>query len=138
MKKYGIINVQLAGYIAGLGHKDLFMVGDAGMPVPKDVPIVDLALCGGVPTFVQVMDAICDEVEIEGYTIAGEIAVSNEPLLNYIREKLKAAKEEMIGHDELKKRSHRVKFAVRTGEFTPYPNIIIKAGVAFKPLIPAV
>ena len=30
MKKRGIINAQLAGLIAGLGHKDTFMIGDGG------------------------------------------------------------------------------------------------------------
>ena len=29
MKKHGILNAQLAGYIAALGHKDTFMIGDA-------------------------------------------------------------------------------------------------------------
>ena len=131
MKKRGIINAQLAGLIAGLGHKDTFMIGDGGMPIPKGVEIVDLALCGGVPTFRQVMDAVLDEAEIESYTIAKEIVEKNPELLSYIREKLPEAEEEMILHTELKERSARVKFAVRTGEFTPYPNIILRAGVAF-------
>lgn len=131
MKKRGIINAQLAGLIAGLGHKDTFMIGDGGMPIPKGVEIVDLALCGGVPTFRQVMDAVLDEAEIESYTIAKEIVEKNPELLSYIREKLPEAEEEMILHTELKERSALVKFAVRTGEFTPYPNIILRAGVAF-------
>ena len=38
MKKHGILNAQLAGYIAALGHKDLFMVGDAGMPILPGYP----------------------------------------------------------------------------------------------------
>ena len=130
-EKRGIINAQLAGLIAGLGHKDTFMIGDGGMPIPKGVEIVDLALCGGVPTFRQVMDAVLDEAEIESYTIAKEIVEKNPELLSYIREKLPEAEEEMILHTELKERSARVKFAVRTGEFTPYPNIILRAGVAF-------
>ena len=131
MKKRGIINAQLAGLIAGLGLKDIFMIGDGGMPIPKGVEIVDLALCGGVPTFRQVMDAVLDEAEIESYTIAKEIVEKNSELLTYIREKLPEAEEEMILHTELKERSAQVKFAVRTGEFTPYPNIILRAGVAF-------
>lgn len=130
-EKRGIINAQLAGLIAGLGHKDAFMIGDGGMPIPKGVEIVDLALCGGVPTFRQVMDAVLDEAEIESYTIAKEIVEKNPELLTYIREKLPEAEEEMILHTELKERSAQVKFAVRTGEFTPYPNIILRAGVAF-------
>lgn len=131
MKKSGILNAQLIGLIAALGHKDTFMVGDAGMPIPKGVPIVDLALCGGVPTFRQTMDAILAETEIEGYVIAEEIDEKNPELLTYIHEKLPEAEEEKISHIELKKMSAECRFAVRTGEFTPYPNIILRAGVAF-------
>ena len=47
MKKSGILNAQLIRCIAELGHKDLFMIGDAGMPIPKGVEIVDLVVCGG-------------------------------------------------------------------------------------------
>ncbi len=131
MKKKGILNAQLAGYIAALGHKDLFMIGDAGMPIPPGVPIVDLVLTAGVPTFEQAMDAILDEAVVEGYTIAEEIIENNPRLLSYIREKLPEAEETMISHTELKAMSAKVRFAVRTGEFTPYPNIILRAGVAF-------
>lgn len=131
MKKGGILNTQLIGWIASLGHMDLFMVGDAGMPIPKGVPVVDLALCGGVPTFRQTMEAILGETVVEGYTVADEIVEKNPELLAYIRGKLKGAEEIFVPHSELKKMSADVKFAVRTGEFTPYPNIILRAGVAF-------
>lgn len=131
MKKKGIMNVQLAGYIAGLGHKDTFMIGDGGMPIPAGVPIVDLALCGGVPTFIQTMDAILEETEVEYYTLAEEIVEKNPALLEYIQTKLSGVESEMIPHTELKEMSKTIKFAVRTGEFTPYPNIILRAGVAF-------
>lgn len=131
MKRSGILNAQLIGLIAALGHKDTFMVGDAGMPIPKGVPIVDLVLCGGVPTFKQTMDAILAETEIEAYTIAEEIDEKNPGLLAYIHEKLPDAEEEKIPHADLKRMSAECRFAVRTGEFTPYPNIILRAGVAF-------
>lgn len=131
MKKRGIINAQLAGLIAGLGHKDTFMIADGGMPIPGGVEIVDLALCGGVPTFRQVMDAVLDETEIEFYTLAEEIVEKNPELLSYIEEKLPGLQREMVSHTELKEMSKEIKFAVRTGEFTPYPNIILRSGVAF-------
>lgn len=131
MKKHGILNAQLSGYIAALGHKDTFMIGDAGMPIPKGVPIVDLALCGNVPTFIQTMDAVLMETEVEFYTLAEEIVEKNPELLSYIQNKLPDVESEMIPHTELKKMSADVKFAIRTGEFTPYPNIILRAGVAF-------
>lgn len=131
MKKTGILNAQLISCIAALGHKDTFMIGDAGMPIPKGVPIVDLVLCGGVPTFEQVMDAVLNETEVEYYYLAEEIKEKNPRLLAYIQESLPEAGSEMIPHVELKEMSKNVKFAIRTGEFTPYPNIIMTAGVAF-------
>ena len=67
MKKSGILNAQLIRCIAELGHKDLFMIGDAGMPIPKGVEIVDLVVCGGVPTFKQVMDAVLAEKKIRSF-----------------------------------------------------------------------
>lgn len=132
MKKRGIINRKLAGLIAGLGHMDTVLVGDAGMPIPKGIEIVDLALCGGVPTFEQVMNSLLDEMQVEAYIIANEIIEKNPHLLQYIRENLSSAEEKMIAHVDLKEQSQYVKFAIRTGEFTPYPNIILRAGAAFE------
>lgn len=131
MKRRGILNAQLAGYIAALGHKDAFLVADAGMPIPKGVPIVDLVLVGGVPTFRQVMDAILDEVCVERYTLAEEIDENNPELLAYLQEKLAGLPCEKLSHEELKKSCATLKFAVRTGEFSPYPNVILHAGVVF-------
>lgn len=131
MKRSGIINAQLAGLIAGLGHKELFMIADGGMPIPKGVELVDLALCGGVPTFRQVMDMVMEEAVAEYYTLAEEIKEKNVELLGYIKEKLSGIDGEFIPHVGLKEQSKQIKFAIRTGEFTPYPNVIIRAGVAF-------
>jgi D-ribose pyranase len=131
MKKQGIINAQLAGLIAGLGHKDTYMIADGGMPIPKGVEIVDLALAGGVPTFRQVMDAVLEEAVVEHYTLAEEISEKNPGLLDYIQKKLSNIPGEFIPHTELKEREKNCKFVIRTGEFTPFPNIILRAGVAF-------
>lgn len=131
MKKQGIMTRQLAGLIAGLGHMDEFMIADGGMPVPKGVEIVDLALCGGVPTFRQVMDAVLDEAVVEFYTLADEIVEKNPELLSYMEGKLEGIPCKMVSHVELKRMTRDVKFVIRTGEFTPYPNVILRAGVAF-------
>ncbi|WP_283609250.1 D-ribose pyranase [Faecalispora anaeroviscerum] len=131
MKKFGILNAQLAGYIAGLGHKERFLIGDAGMPVPKGIPVVDLVLCGGIPSFRQVVDAVLNETVIECYTFAKEAEGKNPEMVAYVRGKLEGIPGQTIPHDELKKQTETVKFAIRTGEFTPYSNLILQAGVAF-------
>ena len=77
MKKSGILHAQLSGCVAALGHKDLFMVGDAGMPIPPGVTVIDLAVTKGVPTFRQVMDALLSEAAVEGCYLAEEIHEHN-------------------------------------------------------------
>ena len=131
MKKRGILNAQLSYLLAALGHKDLFMIGDAGMPIPEGVEVVDLVLTAGVPTFKQVLDAVFDEVQIEGYYLAHEIKEFNPELEEYIKAGLPEAEVEYMPHEDLKKFSGKCRFAIRTGEFSPYPNVILRAGVVF-------
>ena len=131
MKKRGILNAQLSYLLAALGHKDLFMIGDAGMPIPEGVEVVDLVLTAGVPTFKQVLDAVLDEVQVEGYYLAHEIKEFNPELEEYIKAGLPEAEVECMPHEDLKKFSGKCRFAIRTGEFSPYPNVILRAGVVF-------
>ena len=131
MKKRGILNAQLSYLLAALGHKDLFMIGDAGMPIPEGVEVVDLVLTAGVPTFKQVLDAVLDEVQVEGYYLAHEIKEFNPELEEYIKAGLPEAEVEYMPHEALKKFSGKCRFAIRTGEFSPYPNVILRAGVVF-------
>ena len=131
MKKRGILNAQLSYLLAALGHKDLFMIGDAGMPIPEGVEVVDLVLTAGVPTFKQVLDAVLDEVQVEGYYLAHEIKEFNPELEEYIKAGLPEAEVEYMPHEDLKKFSGKCRFASRTGEFSPYPNVILRAGVVF-------
>ena len=131
MKKRGILNAQLSYLLAALGHKDLFMIGDAGMPIPEGVEVVDLVLTAGVPTFKQVLDAVLDEVQVEGYYLAHEIKEFNPELEEYIKAGLPEAEVEYMPHEDLKKLSGKCRFAIRTGEFSPYPNVILRAGVVF-------
>lgn len=131
MKKSGILNAQLAGYLAALGHKQLFLIGDAGMPIPPGVPVVDLALCCGVPAFRQVLDAVLGETVIESYTFAREVEKSNPEMAVYFRRTLAGIPGQAVSHEELKQMEQHIKFAVRTGEATPYSNLILQAGVAF-------
>lgn len=131
MKKTGILNAQLMGLITALGHKDQFMIADAGMPIPKGVEIVDLVLVGGVPSFRQVMDAVLAETCVESYTLAEEIDEHNPELLNYMREKLAGLPCEKIPHTELKPALRGHQICHPHGEFTPYPNVILTAGCIF-------
>ena len=131
MKRNGILNVQLMQYITGLGHTDTFLIGDAGMPVPKGVPIVDLVLTGGIPTFEQVLKAVLAETKIEFYTIAEDTKTVNPRVYALLADELPGVQREEIPHVELKEMTQNCKFAIRTGEFTPYSNVVLRAGCVF-------
>ena len=105
MKKKGILNAELMRCIAALGHKDLFMIGDAGMPIPEGVEVIDLAVCGGVPRFEQVLDAVLAETEVEYYYLADEIQEKNEKLYQHIVNGLPGVEYEMMPHTDLKAES---------------------------------
>lgn len=131
MKKTGMIHGELMKKIALLGHKDLFMIGDAGMPIPPNVELIDLALCKGVPTFIQVLDAVLAESVVERYYVAEEIEEANPEIFGYIQKALPDISFEKMPHVDLKAFSGKCRFAIRTGEYSPYPNVILQAGVAF-------
>lgn len=131
MKKTGILNSQLSGMIAALGHKDLVMIGDAGMPIPKGVPIVDLAVTKGVPTFAQVFEAVMEEMCAEHYFVAEETQGANPAIWSLLQNTLSGLSYGTMPHEELKAMSQNVKFAIRTGEFSSFANVILRAGVVF-------
>ena len=131
MKKSGVLHAQLSEQIAGLGHKDMVLIGDAGMPIPKGVPIIDLALCCGVPTFRQVMEVFLQEEEAEAYYYAVETEKQNPEIYDFLQKILDGKEKECMSHEELKLFSKQVKFAIRTGEITPYANVILRSGVVF-------
>lgn len=131
MKKTGILNAELMKQIASLGHMELFLIGDAGMPIPKGVEIIDLVLCEGVPTFEQVLDAVLKETEVEYYYLADETESKNKRLFTYIKNTIPDVSYKMMSHNDLKHLSEKCKFAIRTGEFSPYSNVVLRAGVTF-------
>lgn len=130
MKKTGILNVQPAEYITGLGHKERFLTGDVGMPVPKGVPVVNSTLCSGIPTFQQVMDVVLNETVVEDHTSVAEAEKKNPAIVTCAYDKLLRVPEQTILYDELRRQVEDIKFAVCTSEFTPYSNLILQTGMA--------
>ncbi|NLZ54216.1 MAG: D-ribose pyranase, partial [Thermoanaerobacteraceae bacterium] len=57
MKKRELLNSEISYLISKLGHTDTIVISDAGLPVPKGVQRIDLALIPGKPSFLDVLDA---------------------------------------------------------------------------------
>ena len=130
MKKYGILNSNLAKLADDLGHMDLVCIGDLGLPVPKGVDKIDLALRKGNPSFLEVLKEYSDYVLIEKIFLAEEIKEKNKEQWQAVLDLLESnIIIEYISHEELKAMNSKVKAVIRTGEDTPYSNIILQSGV---------
>lgn len=124
MRRHGILNSELARLINSLGHTDTWAVADCGLPIPAGVPVVDLAVVFGVPRFAEVVDAVLAEVVVESGTIADSTPA-------VVREMLIDVPLVETSHDELKALLSGCSFVIRTGETTPYANVIFRSGVPF-------
>src|SRR5439155_170131 len=131
MKKSGILNAELMRVIASMGHTDLLVIADSGLPIPASVPRIDLALVAGVPSFLQVLQAVLAELQVEAATVAEEMRQRSPALYQAARHLLGATPLQHIAHEEFKALLPRVRGVVRTGEQTPYANIILQSGVTF-------
>ena len=131
MKKIGTLNQPLSEVIAGMGHGDMLVIGDCGLPIPAAVRRIDLALTAGIPSFLQTLSVIKQELQVESVIIANEMTVTSPSLYQEMKEMIKDLEIERVSHEDFKKISHQAVAIVRTGECTPYANIILKSGVTF-------
>lgn len=138
MKKTALLHGELSHLIATLGHGDALVIADAGLPVPPGTRCIDLALTRGVPSFDQVLAAVLSEMQVERAVHATELPDAQPALAQTLRERLgggtSAAGEPVLSHvphAEFKRRTAGVRAVVRSGEFTPYANVILYAGVVF-------
>lgn len=130
MKKSAVLNTQVSSVIADMGHFDLLGIGDAGMPVPAGTQKIDLAVTLGLPPFIDVLNNVLSELQIQKVYLAEEIKTENPAQLQAIQ-RLVDVPIAFMPHREMKLRLRDTKAFIRTGEATPYSNILLESGVTF-------
>ena len=131
MKKTGLLNQPLSALIAGLGHTDSIVITDAGLSIPANIQRIDLAVSAGVPSFLDVMRAVLGEMQISGAIVASELA-EHSPLFHaQILKLVDSVLLSEVSHSQFLELMPSARAAVRTGEFTPFANIILVSEVIF-------
>jgi len=128
MKKGKLINHPLSSLIASLGHTDEIVIADAGLPIPKETQRIDLALTSGIPSFEDTLRTILEELCVEKAYVSKEIVEYSPHILELIQDALGEVLVEQIPHPDFKERTGKSKAVIRTGEFTPYSNVILVSG----------
>ena len=129
MKRTGIINANLAGAMGRLGHTDLVVICDAGLPIPSGPAVVHLAFRFGIPAFETVLSGLLEELVVESAIAAEEVEAQNPRSYELLKTGL--ADLTLVPHEELKRMVAGAKLVVRTGEATPYSNVILRCGAPF-------
>ncbi|QCR37709.1 D-ribose pyranase [Nissabacter sp. SGAir0207] len=139
MKKSALLNADLSYAVAQLGHTDQLVIADAGLPIPDSAWRIDLALTHGVPDFITTLGVITQEMQVERALLAVEMVEQNpvihQQLLSHLEQlgerQGKAVVVDYIHHEAFKAQSAQSRAIVRTGECSPYANVILCAGVTF-------
>jgi D-ribose pyranase len=131
MKRTTLLHAELSEIIARLGHGDLLVIGDAGLPIPDGPRRIDLAVSANVPRFADVLAAVLAEMQVESALIADELAPANAAVHADLMRQLGHTPVSTMSHQQFKAASRGARAIVRTGEFSPYANVILRAGVVF-------
>lgn len=131
MKRTALLNQPLSAVIAGLGHLDSLCIADAGLPIPIETQRIDLAVSAGLPAFLDVLKVTLSEMKVERAIVAAEIVDRNPQIYASVRDLLGGVPIDLVPHTEFKAQTRSARAVVRTGEFSPYANIILVSGVVF-------
>lgn len=131
MKKTTLLHSDLSYIIATLGHLDTLVIADAGLPIPATTERIDLALTKGVPGAIQTLKVLLEEMQVEKIILAEEGKDRNPAFIAEVQQLLPGVPVEFVSHSEFKARTVDARAVVRTGEFSPYANVILVSGVVF-------
>ena len=126
MKSNGILNADISRVLSYMGHTDTLAVADCGLPIPDETERIDLALKLGVPSFMEVLREVVKEMKIREQN--PDIL---EEVLALVNEMGRECKISYIPHAKLKEETKTCKAVIRTGETTPYANIILQSACLF-------
>lgn len=132
MKKLGHLNREIARVLACMGHTDSLVIADCGLPIPAGVECIDVSLKLGVPGFFDVLDSVLDDFKSEQAVFATEALTHNANVAARMTRLAEAGVEiSQVPHEVFKQRCRDARVVIRTGECSPYANVILHAGVIF-------
>ena len=133
MKQNGILNSEISRVLSYMGHTDCIAIGDCGLPIPQEVERIDLALTFGEPRFLRVLELVLADMRVEKIVLAEEIREQNPQVLQGVKALLDGqnVEVEFVPHTQFKARTRDCRAVIRTGETTPYANIILQSGCIF-------
>ncbi len=124
-----LLNPELAYIVRNLGHTDMLVISDMGFPMPDLQYNLDLTVKPGVPTVPDVLDAISTDFSWDRIIIAAEAHRAVPDRVAELQSSYPgSALEDVESHVAFKHMAARCKAGVRTGDPTPFGNVILVCG----------
>jgi D-ribose pyranase len=132
MKRSGHLNRDVSRVLACMGHTDSLVIADCGLSVPAGVECIDVSIALGVPGFLRVLDTVLADFKIERAVFALEAKRHNPAVAG----RAACLAEDQVGvefvtHETLRHLAREARAVIRTGEATPYANVLLYSGVIF-------
>lgn len=128
MLKSGILNPKVLDLIARIRHTNTLVISDWAFPYWPEIETVDISLTHNIPTVLDVLDLLTPCFEIGHIWQAEEFALSNpaDTVERYAKSfgNIPLTREP---HIDFKKRVPKAIGLIRTGDATPYGNIILES-----------
>lgn len=128
MLQSGILNPALLELIARVRHTNTLVIADRGFPFWPEIETVDISLVADVPTVLQVVDALRSNFSIGQVYAAAEFLTRNDPNRQAdLRRQFEGIPIHFEPHVQFKQRVPRAIGLIRTGDSTPYANLILES-----------
>jgi D-ribose pyranase len=122
----GIVNPHVQDLICRIRHTNMLVIADAAFPFWPQIGTVDLSLVRGIPTIIQVLDAILPNFKAGPIYMAEEFKKTNpKSTHNAFAKACRGVDITFEPHLEFKKRVPNAIGLIRTGDTTAYGNIIL-------------
>jgi len=127
MTETGILNRDIAAEMSKLGHTDMMLVADAGLAIPNATKVIDISLRKNEPDALAVLDEVLKHFSVEKIIYSQATSdVSPTREAEFLKRFGQEVIVEVVSHELLRDDlTRKVKFAIRTGDFTANSNIIL-------------
>lgn len=128
MIKTGILNPQINALISRVRHTNTLVIADRGFPFWPTIETVDISLVDDVPTVLAVLRALRPNFQAGRAWMAREFLEHNTGKTRALFARaLEGISLKHVSHTEFKKRVPAAIGLIRTGDTTPYANIILES-----------
>lgn len=128
MLRSGILNPQIASLLARVRHTNTLVIADRGFPCWPTIEAVDISLIDDMPTVVDVVQALRAQWIAGNAYMAQEFLQAND---SKAQARFASALEGLAvayePHIEFKRRVPGAIGIIRTGDTTPYGNVILES-----------